>query len=49
MAGSLGWFMTKNIMMKAEYVNQQYMNFAATDIHANGKFDGFMLEASVGF
>jgi hypothetical protein len=46
---SLGWFVTKNIMMKAEYVNQQYQNFANTDIRKGGKFDGLMLQASVGF
>jgi hypothetical protein len=47
--GSAGWFITKNIMLKAEYVKQQYQNFAATDIRAGGKFDGFMIQASVGF
>jgi hypothetical protein len=48
-AGSLGWFVTKNIMAKVEYVNQQYRNFAATDIRNGGNFNGFMLEASIGF
>ncbi len=47
--GSLGWFVTKNVVMKAEYVNQQYKNFALTDIRSGGKFNGFMIEASVGF
>lgn len=47
--GSLGWFLTKNIMLKAEYVNQQYNDFATTDIRNGGKFDGYMIEASVGF
>lgn len=46
---SLGWFVTKNILMKAEYVNQEYKNFAATDIRSGGKFNGFMLQATVGF
>lgn len=46
---SAGWFITKNIMMKAEYVNQEYQNFAATDIRSGGKFNGFMLEATIGF
>ncbi len=49
MVGSIGWFVTKNIMMKAEYVNQEYKNFAATDIRSGGKFNGFMIQASVGF
>jgi hypothetical protein len=46
---SLGWFVTRNILMKAEYVNQEYKDFAATDIRSDGKFNGFMLEATVGF
>jgi hypothetical protein len=46
---SAGWFITKSILMKLEYVNQQYKNFASTDIRSGGKFDGFMVEASVGF
>ena len=46
---SVGWFITKNIMLKAEYVKQQYQNFAATDIRSGGKFDGVMFQASVGF
>ena len=49
MAGSLGWFATKNIMLKAEYVNQQYNNFIATDIRSGGMFSGFVGEASIGF
>lgn len=48
-AGTAGWFITKNIMMKAEYVNQQYQNFVATDIYSGGKFDGFMVAAAIGF
>jgi len=47
--GSAGWFLTKNILMKAEYVNQKYKNFQDTDIRHGGQFDGFMLEATVGF
>ncbi len=48
-AGSLGWFVTKNLMLKAEYVSQFYKNFKSTDIRSGGKFDGFMIEASIGF
>ncbi|MEP6738362.1 MAG: hypothetical protein ABJA70_22750 [Chryseolinea sp.] len=47
--GSLGWFLTRNVMLKAEYVSQKYKNFAATDIRSEGKFNGLMIEASVGF
>jgi hypothetical protein len=48
-AGSIGWFVTNNIMLKAEYVNQHYKHFASSDIRSGGKFDGFMVEASIGF
>jgi len=47
--GSIGWFVTKNIMIKAEYVNQDYLNYADTNILNGGKFNGVMLEASIGF
>jgi hypothetical protein len=47
--GSIGWFVTRNLVMKAEYVNQQYHHFQATDIRSGGKYDGFMIEASIGF
>ncbi|WP_428329497.1 hypothetical protein [Mucilaginibacter sp.] len=47
--GSAGWFMTKNIMMKVEYVNQVYKNYPDTNILNGGKFDGVMLEAAIAF
>jgi hypothetical protein len=47
--GSAGWFMTKNIMMKAEYVTQQYQDYAASNILNGGKFNGVMFEASIAF
>jgi len=48
-AGSFGWFLTKNIMMKAEYVSQEYLDYPNTNILNGGKFHGVMLEASIGF
>jgi hypothetical protein len=48
-AGSIGWFLTKNIMLKAEYVNQVYQDYPSTNILNGGKFNGIVLEASVGF
>jgi hypothetical protein len=48
-AGSVGWFLTRNIMAKAEYVNQEYLNYPNTNILNGGKFHGVMLEASIGF
>ena len=47
--GSAGWFVTRNIILKAEYVNQVYLNYAATNILNGGQFSGTMVEASIGF
>ncbi|MEO6721639.1 MAG: hypothetical protein ABIN67_14825 [Ferruginibacter sp.] len=44
-----GWFVTKNVLMKGEYVIQNYKNFATTDYRSGGKFKGFVIEAVVGF
>jgi len=44
-----GFFVTKNVLLKAEYVTQKYKDFPATDIRSNGKFDGFVIEGTIGF
>ena len=47
-----GWFMTKNILAKVEYVTQKYNDDAvwgATSALRGGKFNGLMLEATIGF
>ena len=44
-----GWFITKNILMKGEYVMQNYKDFLTTDYRSGGKFKGFVIEAVVGF
>ncbi len=44
-----GWFMTRNIMAKVEYVNQKYDGYADTNILHDGKFNGFLLEAIIAF
>ena len=44
-----GWFMTKNILMKAEYVNQDYNDYPAGDLLSGGNFKGFTLEAAISF
>ncbi len=46
---SAGWFMTKNILMKVEYVNQEYNGYPTDDIHNDGKFNGLMVEAAISF
>ena len=48
-AGSIGWFLTKNIMLKAEYVNQVYLNYPSANILNGGRFDGTVMEASIAF
>jgi hypothetical protein len=44
-----GWFISRNILVKAEYVNQKYDGFAPTDIRHGGKFNGLMIEGVIGF
>lgn len=44
-----GWFMTKNILAKVEYVSQTYDGFATDNILHEGKFSGLMLEAVISF
>ena len=44
-----GWFITPNVMAKAEWVTQKYNDFPVTDIRNGGKFKGFMVEATVAF
>ncbi|WP_047247356.1 hypothetical protein [Maribacter thermophilus] len=44
-----GWFMTKNVLVKAEYVNQQYNDYPTGDLFEDGQFDGFILEAVISF
>ncbi|MDZ4707192.1 MAG: hypothetical protein SH818_02225 [Saprospiraceae bacterium] len=44
-----GWFPTKNLLLKTEYVNQTYKDFPTTDYRFGGKFSGFVIEAVVGF
>ncbi|UNY98720.1 hypothetical protein MQE36_16785 [Zhouia spongiae] len=44
-----GWFMTKNILMKAEYVTQNYKDYPTGDLLEDGKFNGFVLEAAISF
>lgn len=43
-----GWFMTKNILLKAEYVRQEYDNYKL-GFFEDGKFDGLMVEAAISF
>lgn len=44
-----GWFVTPNILAKAEYVNQKYNDYPTNNINSGGKFHGVVIQAAVGF
>jgi len=44
-----GWFLTKNVLAKLEYVNQTYDGFNPTSTFHEGEFSGIMLEAVISF
>ena len=44
-----GWFLTKNILAKVEYVSQSYDGYPSTSILYDGKFHGLMAEAVISF
>jgi hypothetical protein len=44
-----GWFVTPNVLLKGEYVNQMYKNFPTDGLYSEGLFKGIMIEAVVGF
>jgi urease beta subunit len=48
-AAAAGWFLTRNILLKGEYVIQQYKYFPVADYRAGGQFNGYVIEAVVGF
>ncbi len=48
-AFAAGWFMTKNILLKGEYVTQKYKDFPTADYRSAGKFNGYVIQAVVGF
>ena len=47
-----GWFITRNILLKGEYVTQNYDGFRDTGANNrfyNGKFDGFVIQGAISF
>jgi hypothetical protein len=44
-----GWFITPNVMAKAECVHQQYFGYPAANIKNGGRFNGLMMEGVVAF
>lgn len=49
LAGVAGWFLTPNVLLKGEVVNQNYNDFPVADYRNGGKFHGYVIEAVVGF
>lgn len=46
---SAGWFLTKNVLAKIEYVSQKHDGYNSDSIFNDGKFDGIMLETVISF
>jgi hypothetical protein len=44
-----GWFITSGLLMKVEYVNQEFKGYPLSSIRNGGKFNGMMLEGVVAF
>ena len=44
-----GWFVTPNVLAKAEWVNQKYIDWPTNNIYNGGKFKGFVIEGVVAF
>jgi hypothetical protein len=49
LAFGAGWFLTRNILLKGEYVNQQYKDLPTADYRDGGEFKGYVIQAVVGF
>ncbi len=48
-AAAAGWFLTNNVLLKGEYVVQKYKDYPTADFRSGGKFDGYVIQAVVGF
>jgi Flp pilus assembly CpaF family ATPase len=46
---SAGWLPSKNLMLKAELVNQKYIDYPSSHVYSGGEFKGVMIEAVIGF
>lgn len=49
LAFGAGWFLTRNILLKAEYTTQNYKDLPVGDYRNGGKFNGYVIQAVVGF
>lgn len=48
-AVAAGWFVTRNILVKGEYVTQKYNDFPTGNILEDAKFSGFVLQGVIAF
>jgi len=46
---TVGYFLTRNILLKGEIVDQHYKDFPDADYRNDGKFHGYVIHAAVGF
>jgi hypothetical protein len=46
---SAGYFLTKNVLAKLEYVAQSYDGYPSDNVLYEGKFNGLMFEAVISF
>lgn len=44
-----GWFILPNVMMKGELMKQTYSDFPTGNVLSGGQFNGFVMQAIVGF
>lgn len=44
-----GWFLTPTVLLKSEFMVQNYNDFPTTDIRNGGRIKGFMVEGTVSF
>jgi hypothetical protein len=44
-----GWFVTRNVLLKGEYVNQNYDGYPTTDRFYKGNFKGVVIQGSIAF
>jgi hypothetical protein len=44
-----GWFVTRNILLKGEYVNQNYNGYPTTDRFFDGNFKGLVFQGVIAF
>jgi hypothetical protein len=49
LAFAAGYFPTRNMLLKVEYVNQKYNDIPWADYRNEAKFSGFLIEAVIGF